>query len=257
MRAALDVILSPIELESLKRRDLGNTVCVVLDILRATTTMVAALASGARGIVPVAEIDEAVACRRGRPEVLLAGERDGLRIGGDLSGGVDFDLGNSPREFLPQIVRGRTIVMTTTNGTRALRACAGAGQVLACGFVNVGATLAWLREHRPAEIVIVCSGTHEQAALEDVLAAGALCSALSAAFPQDAVADAAWIAAGLYATFEHDLPASTRHSRNGRRLLAIPELRGDVQYCFERDRHALVAAMGKDGVVKVQEPGRG
>ncbi len=87
---------------------------------------------------------------------------------------------------------------------------------------------------------------------------GVACGLLAAgaALPHDVFSDAAWIAVGLYAAFEHGLPDAARHSRNGRRLLAIPELRDDVQYRFERDRYPLVAAMAKDGVVRVLEPGR-
>src|ERR1017187_2892984 len=122
----IEVILPPAELPSLARRDLRGTACVVFDILRATSTFVTALQNGAQEIVPVSEISEALARRQLQPDVLLAGERDGVKIRAGQSGGVDFDLGNSPREFRPDRVRGKTIVSTTTNGTRAMRACAGA-----------------------------------------------------------------------------------------------------------------------------------
>src|SRR6266496_4628461 len=115
MTRSIEVLFSPAESSALAQRDLGRTACVVLDILRATTSMMAALANGAEAIVPVAEISEALAIKEERPEVLLAGERNGLRIRADQTGGVDFDLGNSPREFLADKVRGKTIVMTTTN----------------------------------------------------------------------------------------------------------------------------------------------
>jgi 2-phosphosulfolactate phosphatase len=121
MKTSLDVHLTPAEFARLRSRDLSQSVCVVFDILRATSTMVTALANGAAAILPVAEISDALAIRMERPEVLLAGEREGLRILSSSSGGVDFDLGNSPREFTPERVQDKTIVMTTTNGTRALR----------------------------------------------------------------------------------------------------------------------------------------
>ena len=114
--------------------------CVVFDVLRATSTFVTALHNGAKAIVPVSEISEALAFRRKQPDVLLGGERDGVRIRAAQTGGIDFDLGNSPREYTPEKVRGRTIVSTTTNGTRALRACAGAKTVLAASFLNLTAT---------------------------------------------------------------------------------------------------------------------
>jgi hypothetical protein len=120
MSTTLEVLFAPAEYASLNQHDLRQTVCVVFDVLRATSTMVAALDNGAAAIVPVADIAEALDLRRREPDVLLAGERNGLRIQGDLTGGIEFDLGNSPREFTRARVEGRTIVMTTTNGTRAL-----------------------------------------------------------------------------------------------------------------------------------------
>src|SRR5437870_5610701 len=82
--------------------------------------------------------------------------RNGLRIRADLTGSIDFDLGNSPREFTPERVQGRTIVMTTTNGTRALRACAGAQRILVGSFLNLRATTQWLREKEPAHLILIC-----------------------------------------------------------------------------------------------------
>src|SRR6266404_2400812 len=128
---AIEVLFTPADFEALSRRDLGETLCVVFDVLRATSSMVTALGNGAAAIVPVAEIEEALEIRKRQPDVLLAGERNGLRIQAELTGALAFDLGNSPREFTPEIVKDKTIVMTTTNGTRALRACASARTVLA------------------------------------------------------------------------------------------------------------------------------
>ena len=170
----IDAILSPAELPALAKRDLRGTVCVVFDVLRATSTFVTALHHGAKAIVPVSEIAEALALRQRQPDVLLGGERDGVKICTAQTGGGDFDLGNSPREYTPEIVRGRTIVSTTTNGTRALRACAGAKMILAASFLNLTATAKFLRQFQPGELLLVCAGTRENMADEDVLAAGAL-----------------------------------------------------------------------------------
>src|SRR5258705_10055055 len=174
MTATLEVILTPAEFGPLRERDLSQTVCVVFDILRATTTMITALSNGAEAIIPVEQISEALEVRRQRPNLLLAGERDGVRIRANLTGGIEFDLGNSPREFTAEKVQGRTIVMTTTNGTRALRACDGARAVLVSCFLNLRATYLWLLEQRPTNLILVCSGTFEEPALEDVLAIGAV-----------------------------------------------------------------------------------
>src|SRR5262249_38244053 len=124
MNSTMEVLFTPAEFYALRARDLTGTVCVVFDVLRATSTMMTALENGAKKIIPVAEIEEALMVRHSQPEVVLAGERDGLRIRAHQTGSVDFDLGNSPREFTRSAIEGKTVVISTTNGTRALRACA-------------------------------------------------------------------------------------------------------------------------------------
>src|SRR5689334_3523771 len=130
---SLEALFAPAEFMVLARRDLRETVCVVFDVLRATSTMITALANGAAAIYPVSEIEEALTLRRRDPSILLAGERDGFRIAASAANGTAFEFGNSPREFTRERVLGRTIATTTTNGTRALRGCVAgrASQILA------------------------------------------------------------------------------------------------------------------------------
>jgi 2-phosphosulfolactate phosphatase len=245
----LEMALSPAEFSALRDRDLSQTVCVVFDVLRATTSMITALANGAEAIIPAEEISEALAIRRQRPDVLLAGEREGLRIRGNLTGGVEFDLGNSPREFTAEKVQGRTIVMTTTNGTRALRACAGARAVLVSSFLNLRATYMWLMEHRPSNLILVCSGTFDEPALEDILAAGAICERVWPLFGGGHISDSAEVARRIYPLMQYDLLGAMKHSRNGRRLLANPELRSDVWFSVQRETVSFVAELCDDGAV--------
>ena len=254
MPTTLEVLFAPAEYALLQERDLRQAVCVVFDVLRATSTMVTALGNGATAIVPVAEIPEALSIRKSQPEVLLAGERDGLRIEGHLTGGPEFDLGNSPREFTAARVGGRTIAMTTTNGTRALRACAPAAAVLLGAFLNLRATAEAIEQQRPPHLLLVCGGTFDQAAYEDLLGAGALCDLLWPKYSGGAVADSACIARQLFQIEQHDLLAAVAQSRNGRRLMARPDLREDVPFCLQRDLFGLLAALGKDGVVRAQSP---
>jgi 2-phosphosulfolactate phosphatase len=247
----LDTLLSPLKLSALAARDLRGTACVVFDILRATSTFVTALHHGAAQIIPVSEIPEAVALRKKNPAYLLAGERDGLRIRAAQAGGFDFDFGNSPREFTPATVRGQTIVSTTTNGTRALRACAGAKIVLAGSFLNLSATADFLLAQLPAEILLVCAGTGEETADEDVLAAGALAEMLAAC--EDArptTTNTTEIARKNYLAAKQNLFAALGRAKNGARLLAIPELREDVAFCAQRDVYPLVAALSPDGALR-------
>jgi 2-phosphosulfolactate phosphatase len=246
----LEVVLSPAELPGLRERDLSETVCVVFDVLRATTSMISALANGAEAIIPVAEISEALAIRQNKPDVLLAGEREGLRIRSALTGGVDFDFGNSPREFTADKVQGRTIVMTTTNGTRALRACAGAKTVFIGSFLNLRATYLWLIDQRPSALVLVCSGTFDEPALEDILAAGAVCERIWPIYSGGHVSDSAEVSRRIYPLLQYDLLGAMKHSRNGRRLFSNPELRSDVWFSVQRETQSFIAELLWDGTVR-------
>lgn len=247
----LDASFTPAEFATLPRRNLDDTLCVVFDIFRATSTMITALSTGAAAIIPVAEIPEALSFRQRDPTVLLAGERDGVRIRAGLTGGVEFDLGNSPREFTPEKVSGRTIVMTTTNGTRALRACAHAQEVLVASFLNLRATADRIRRERPDHLLLVCSGTFEQAAYEDVLAAGALWELLRRDIPVDEASDSALMVRRLFHAAGEDLIKAASASRNGRRLLAVPELKEDVRFCLRLDAFDRAAALDRNGQVKL------
>ena len=248
--STLEVLFTPAEFVALRERDLSQTVCVVFDVLRATSTMMTALANGAVRIIPVAEISEALAVRKTDPTVLLAGEREGVRIRSHQTGSTDFDLGNSPREFTSETVRGKTIVMTTTNGTRALRACLGAQAILLGSFLGLNAVADWIEQAKPMHLLVVCAGTHDQASYEDVLAAGALCEILSLRFSAGRIADSAVIALELFKHAAHDLLGTMQLARNGRRLLAIPELKDDVPFCLQRDTLSFVAEMTHEGTVR-------
>lgn len=238
---SLDVLFSPAEFERLPARDLSRHTCVVFDVLRATSSMITALANGAEALLPVCDIASALALRSRHPDALLAGERHGWRIGAHLTGGTEFDLGNSPREFVREKVSGKTIIMTTTNGTRALQACAGAGAVYVGAFLNLGALQEALLCRVPAHLLVVCSGTFEEAALEDTLAAGALVDALWSHYESGAVTDGAQIARCVHQAHGQDPHGAMRLARNGRRLLEQPALREDVRWCVERDLHPIVA----------------
>ena len=244
----IEVLFTPAEFRALHGRDLRETACVVFDVLRATSSIATALANGAAGVVPVSEIAEALVWRRRQQGILLAGERGGVRIGGGLAGGAGFDLGNSPREFTREVVLGKTIVTTTTNGTRALRSCAGAKVVLACSFLNLSATAGFLRQLAPEHLLLVCSGTGEDEALEDTLCAGAL----AAEFASDlgGFSPASRRALELWREHEKNLAGAMRLSANAQRLLGMAELRDDVAFCLRRDVFDLVAGMSHDGILQ-------
>jgi 2-phosphosulfolactate phosphatase len=153
---------------------LKGSVAVVVDVLRATTVIVHALASGCEAVIPCAEIDEAKATAASLPpgSALLAGERQGLPIPG-------FDLGNSPGDFTPEVCLGKTLVMTTTTGTRAILASLDADRVYIASFANLRAisdeiSVQFLKKDHGRSVHVICAGTEGFISLEDSLLAGAL-----------------------------------------------------------------------------------
>jgi 2-phosphosulfolactate phosphatase len=244
----LDCLLSPAELPALAARQPRPGVCVVFDILRATSTFVTALHHGAAAVQPVDDLPSALAVRVRQPDVLLAGERHGLRLRAADTGSVDFDLGNSPREFTPERVRGRTIVSTTTNGTRALHASRGSGCVLAAAFLNLAATARYLRQINSDDVTLVCAGTGEGVAAEDVLAAGALIERLAATGPLD-LTDAAGVARRYFASLAEPLESALGRTANGRRLHSLPDLAPDLAWCARTDCISGVTGLNSHGLL--------
>ena len=145
--------------------ELKGTCALVIDVLRATTTVLYALASGAERVVPLLDVEEAIRRRTEYPDVVLGGERGGKRIDG-------FDLGNSPESFAPDVVTGKTVLFTTTNGTVAMHAARFAEPVFLACFVNAAAVVDRLSQFD--RISIVCAGTDGQPTEEDILLAGCL-----------------------------------------------------------------------------------
>jgi 2-phosphosulfolactate phosphatase len=160
---------------------LRGGVAMVVDVLRATTVMVHALANGAEAVIPCGEIEEAQAVAASLPPgmAILGGERGGLPIPG-------FDLGNSPGDFTFEVCHGKTVVMTTTNGTRAILASLEAERVYIASFANLKSTadeltVQLLKKDHGHPIHIVCAGTEGFISLEDSLLAGALTKRLAEA----------------------------------------------------------------------------
>jgi 2-phosphosulfolactate phosphatase len=217
---------------------LAGGLAVVIDVLRATTTVVHALAAGCGAVRPCAEVAEARALadgmRAGR--VLLGGERDGKPLCG-------FDLGNSPAEFTPDRCRGTTLVLTTTNGTRALLRAAEAERVLVAGFVNFSAVCEQLgRDRRPVHIV--CAGSAGEPTLEDTLLAGAFVEFLSDA-EKVRLNDGARLAWGCFQTDGADLPGALEVSDGGEHLKRLG-YGIDLADAAKIDRFTLVPELRRD-----------
>lgn len=217
---------------------LAGGVAVVIDVLRATTTIIYALAAGCTEVYPCAEVDEAVD-RAGQMRIgraLLGGERHGVPLPG-------FDLGNSPREYTAKLCRGNSLVLTTTNGTRAILRAAEAERVLIAGFVNFSAVCEQLQaESRP--IHIICAGTDGELTLEDTLLAGALVEGLCAAVGIR-LNDSARLAWDCFENHGRMLLGALEVSRGGTNLrdLGYDE---DIRSAALVDQFALVPELRRD-----------
>lgn len=221
-------------------------IAVVIDVLRASTTIVTALANGAAVVLPRRSIDEARAAAAARPTAVLGGERGGVRIAG-------FDLGNSPAEYTVERVSTRPVVITTTNGTAALAACAAAAEVLVGAVVNRAAVAAAARRlaaaHGCEAIHLVCAGTDGEVTDEDLLAAGAILDAAGPDARLDRAATAARerfraVAAAGRVGLEERLTAAFRTCRGGANLIALG-MEADLALAAALDSLAVVPRLDR------------
>ncbi len=226
--------------------ELAGATAVVIDVLRAGTTIVYALAAGAEQVVPCLEVADARAMVEQFPAgtALLGGERQGLPIEG-------FDLGNSPGEYEPARVAGKTIVLTTTNGTRAMASAREAETVVIAAFVNASAVARQLADKQ--HVAIVCAGTDGQIGNDDVLLAGLLVERLQRAGAmayrhnsQAMTARETWLhafglpqALGAEPLAAERLAAELRKSQGGQNLIGLG-LDDDILAAAHLDRFDIV-----------------
>jgi len=234
----IDVYFSPVEVEE---ASLEGRTAVVIDVIRATTCMVEAMANGARGIFPTLHPENAIklASDLGREDTLLCGERKGLKIEG-------FDLGNSPGEFTSEVVGGKQLVMSTTNGTRALLAVEDAAKVLAASFMNLSSVARALVDTE--ELVVVCAGRQDRFSLDDALCAGVLIRKVlegKKSVPlldvEPVLNDGARVVLDLAEKYTPN-EAFLRSTLAGKVLKEVG-LDGDLALCASLDRHNLVTEM--------------
>jgi 2-phosphosulfolactate phosphatase len=228
----IDVYFTPLGLTA---GDLTGRGVVVIDVLRATSSIVAALSAGAKAVVPAATSEEAVRLTANleKDGIVLAGERRMVKIEG-------FGLGNSPREMTPEAVGGKTVFLATTNGTPALVAAQGGDPVLVAAALNFSAVAERARVvfAERGDLVIVCAGRERQFALEDAYTAGRLIKAVKKGARRVVLNDAAQVAldlAGQQGGWEDAFDAS-----EAARQLAEVGLADDVAYCAHPDRFSVV-----------------
>ncbi len=229
----IDVCYSP---ELLHLYDLNGKVVVAVDILRATSTMVTAFAHGAADIIPVIDLAE---CRSYAAKgCLTAAERNGVKAAG-------FDFGNSPFSYMQESIKGRTIAITTTNGTRAIRLSEAAEEIVIGSFLNIQTVVDYVRDLQ-LDVLVVCAGWKGKFNLEDTLFAGALLERLRNTFSIDS--DAAQASLYLYQIAKADLLTFLWQSSHVRRLekLGIHE---DIEFCLQYDTYTALPIWRHDRLV--------
>jgi 2-phosphosulfolactate phosphatase len=217
---------------------------VVIDVLRATTAIVCALANGAREIVPVAAV-EAARERAASLGALLGGEENNAKIEG-------FDFGNSPREY-DERVRDRTIVLRTTNGTRALEALRGEAPVVCGAFANLSSVVRALGDPSIATVTLVCAGQAGEFSLEDFACAGAIVDGLEG-LREVRCDDEAIAARELFRARRHDL-AALLHLGNHARSLQRAGYAGDIDFAAQIDRYDVLPTLSGDSVAAARQGG--
>jgi len=197
--------------------DVAGRVVAVIDVLRASTSIATALANGARAVVPFESSEEVVTRSKAfaRSDVLLAGERRMLPIAG-------FDLGNSPLQFTREAVEGKTLLMTTTNGTPAVNATSGARDVVIASYVNYTAVLTMLRAalRGGTDIILICAGRERQFSLEDAGCAGRYASNVTKRLPDVELSDAAQACTLIDRRYGDNILKLFKSSDHGRALSA-------------------------------------
>jgi 2-phosphosulfolactate phosphatase len=232
------VALTPAEFPDAPLR---GRVALAVDVLRATTASVAACDAGCRRLVPVpdAETAEAMAARDGN-DIVLAGERGGEALAG-------FDLGNSPAEFTADRVGGRTVVLTTTNGTAAMLTASRAASAGLAALTNVSAAARWALE-QGRDVTILCAGDNGAFSLEDTVCAGLLVARLVGASPEPVLSDGAQAALSLGRHYGTRLDRLAQDSGWGRKLERLGRA-ADLAWCLRADVSQAVPVFVAGGFV--------
>lgn len=266
MQLEIDVASTWQQVEAIRIKGAHPQAAVVIDVLRATSTMVTALAHGALGILPTAAVEEAEAWRSrylhsdSQHPLLLGGERGGLRIDG-------FDLGNSPGEYIPGRVAGKVIILSTTNGTQALvtaRSLPEPKTILVAALLNAGAASRYINQlilkesqsptSEPFGLLLICSGTQGKVSAEDTAAAGAIIHHLRHRGLPLNLTDAALVAEALYLVYRDRLLHLLSSTKHGQKLAQLG-FQEDLAFCARQDQFDLVPVWAGDQIRLVPPPG--
>ena len=217
-----------------------DTVVVIIDILRATSAICTAFEHGVEKIIPVATVEEAREYKQ--KKYLVGAERNGLPVEG-------FDFGNSPFNYMGDHVKGKTIVLTTTNGTQAIEAAKDAYKVVIGSFLNIDALCSWLIKE-DKNILLLCSGWKNKFNLEDAVFAGAVTDEISNRSDKFNLGDACLALKYLYQMAKENPNKFLTHSSHKERLSAL-NLKEDVRYCLTPNQTKVIPIYRDGALVKM------
>ncbi|MEX0723921.1 MAG: 2-phosphosulfolactate phosphatase [Gracilimonas sp.] len=234
----IDVFFS---VQAFQEEELRGKSAVIIDVLRASSSITTAISHGAKKIIPVADMSDAmkIATTMDQKDYLLCGEKNGTKIEG-------YHLGNSPAEYEPDVVEGKTLIFNTTNGTKAIKKASLANEVYVGSFLNQQSILNALKEHDD-EIVLICSGWQGRLAIEDTLFAGSLLHAISGGNLPDSAKDGAKVAFGLFEKYGDDLEGAISKSDHAKRLAELVP-NDDIAFCCKVNEFDVLPGM-RDGIL--------
>ena len=221
MAKKLDICLSPAQLSLF---DLKGKVVVIIDVLRATSTINAALANGVKEVIPVSTIEKGLEYKD--KGYIVGAERNGKKYGG-------FDYGNSPFEYMSEEVKGKSVVLTTSNGTRALKMSQAADEIITASFLNVNGVIKYLK-NQAKDIILFCSGWKDRFSLEDTMCAGSIAQGLADSTTTNA--DSTFAAIHLYTSHANNLFEALQKSAHFHRLSHNGMLK-DIEYCVKENTY--------------------
>lgn len=218
----IDIIISA---SDIKKEKIENKTVVVIDILRATSVITTAMNNGCKGVIPVLTVEEASSIvRNSKEEFMLGGERNALKIEG-------FHYSNSPLEYTRESIQGKTLVMTTTNGTKAIKGCIGASNILIGAMVNAKATAKKILEINK-DVVIVNAGTYGEFSIDDFLCSGYIIDCVLEGL-QSELSDIAITSHYIYKNNE-DIYSFIKYASHYKRITELG-LEADLEYCCRKD----------------------
>jgi 2-phosphosulfolactate phosphatase len=226
--------------------DLQDRLVLVVDVLRVSTTIAYALKNDCKDIIPTDSIESALelAQKIGRENILLCGERLGLKIEG-------FDLGNSPQEYIPEKISGKTLVFASTNGTKAIVKGSKGAKLIVGSFVNFDAVLNYIFSN-PSDLAIICSGKFGQFSLEDSVCAGMFVQKLSEKFSGIIKNDASFAAIYFSQIFQENILEMLKLSTHGKYLMELG-FESDLPVCAKLNSVNLVPILSEGKLVKYEE----